>query len=254
MDDAALRFRARMKPFKTNAMKKTLPKQRSKTKHAKTARRRAAAPARKRIRLDPELRSGQILRGAIAFFAERGFGGQTRELAQQLGISQGLLYRYFPTKESLIEQIYEELFVKRFKPEWDTLLTDRSVPLLDRLTDFYRDYSEMLHDDEWGRIYLYSGLGGSSIARRFATHVTQSIFTRVIDELRHDCGVPGVAGKPMSEPEAELMWGLHGSIFYIGIRKSVYRVEPPRDIAGTVRRMVENFYDNGRELMRVSAS
>lgn len=226
-------------------MKKTPPK-----KSSKTARRRPAASPRKRTRLDPGERSGQILRGAIAFFAERGFGGQTRELAQQLGISQGLLYRYFPTKESLIERIYEELFVKRFKPEWDALLTDRSVPLLTRLTDFYRDYSEMLHDDEWGRIYLYSGLGGSTIARRFATHVTQSIFARVIDELRHDCGGPGVAVKPMSEPEAELMWGLHGSIFYIGIRKSVYRVEPPRDIAGTVRRMVENFYDNGRELMQ----
>ncbi len=216
----------------------------------KTVRRRVAAPARKRTRLEPGERSMQILRGAIAFFAERGFGGQTRELAQQLGISQGLLYRYFPTKESLIEQIYEELFVKRFKPEWDALLTNRNVPLRARLIDFYRDYSEMLHDDEWGRIYLYSGLGGSTIARRFATHVTQSIFARVIDELRHDCGVPGVAAKPMTEPEAELMWSLHGSIFYIGIRKSVYRVEPPRDIAGTVRRMVENFYDNGRELMR----
>lgn len=233
-------------------MGKTSPK--NPEKPVKTTRRRNATPVRKRTRLDPGERSGQILHGAIAFFAERGFGGQTRELAQQLGISQGLLYRYFPTKESLIEQIYEELFVKRFKPEWDVLLTDRSVPLLRRLTDFYRDYSEMLHDDEWGRIYLYSGLGGSTIARRFASHVTQSIFTRVIDELRHECGVPGVAAKPMTEPEAELMWGLHGSIFYIGIRKSVYRVEPPRDIAGTVQRMVENFYDNGRELMRSGLS
>jgi AcrR family transcriptional regulator len=215
---------------------------------------RKKTSAKPRTRLAPVERSDQILRGAIRFFAERGFGGQTRELAQQLGISQGLLYRYFPTKEMLIERIYEELFVQRLKPEWDIDLADRTVPLLSRLIRFYLDYATMLHDYEWGRIYLYSGLGGSTIAQRFANRVTQNIFTRVIAELRHEFGLPDLTKKPMSEPEAELMWGLHGSIFYIGIRKSVYHVEPPSDVVGTVRRMVESFYANARDLMRPDKS
>jgi AcrR family transcriptional regulator len=202
-----------------------------------------------RTRLAPEQRSDQILRGAIQFFAERGFGGQTRDLAEQLGISQALLYRYFPTKEMLIERIYEELFVRRLKPEWDVILSTRTDPLLSRLTRFYLDYSTMLHDYEWGRIYLYSGLGGSKIAQRFADHVTQSIFTRVIAELRHEFRLPDLSKVPMTEPELELMWGLHGSIFYIGIRKSVYHLEPPHDVAGTVKRGVESFYANARAIM-----
>jgi AcrR family transcriptional regulator len=206
-----------------------------------------------RSRLAPRQRSEQILRGAISFFAERGFGGQTRELAQQLGISQGLLYRYFPTKEMLIERIYEEVFLQRFKPEWDVDLSNRSVPLLTRLVHFYLDYATMLHDYEWGRIYLYSGLGGSTIARRFADHVRSSIFTRVIAELRHEWRLPDLATKPITEAEMEMMWSLHGSIFYIGIRKSVYRVDPPRDVPGTVKRIVENFYSNARELMGAEA-
>jgi AcrR family transcriptional regulator len=216
-------------------------------KRAKSAPRKPVQ--RKRTRLAPVQRSDQILRGAISFFAERGFGGQTRELAQQLGISQGLLYRYFPTKEMLIERIYEEMFVQRFKPEWDVMLSNRSVPLPTRLVRFYLDYAKMLHDYEWGRIYLYFGLGGSGIARRFADHVTHSIFTRVIAEMRHEWRLPDVSRQPLTEPETELLWGLHGAIFYIGIRKSVYHVATPRDVDGAVRRLVEDFYRNARDLM-----
>ncbi len=208
------------------------------------------AASRPRTRMPPAERSRQIVQGAIAFFAEHGFSGRTRELAAQLGITQGLLYRYFPNKDMLIERIYEELFVKRLKPEWDDVLTDRSKPLLLRLKAFYLDYATVLHDYEWGRIYLYSGLGGAMIARRFVGHVTQGLFQRVVSELRHEFGLPELAAMPMTEPEQELIWGLHGSIFYIGIRVSVYGVPPPRDVPGTVSRMVENFYENAGRLMR----
>jgi AcrR family transcriptional regulator len=104
----------------------------------------------KRMRLSPEARSDLILRGAIRFFAERGFQGQTRDLAEQLGISTGLLFRYFPTKDALIDRIYETLFEGRWKPEWDEILGNRSRDLRERLIEFYLDYSQMLHDYEWG--------------------------------------------------------------------------------------------------------
>jgi AcrR family transcriptional regulator len=223
-------------PDRNAAMKKSMKKKKK-------------APKKPRSRLAPGERSDQILHGAISFFAERGFGGQTRELALQLGISQGLLYRYFPTKELLIERIYEEVFLRRFKPEWDVNLSDRSVPMLSRLVGFYLDYATMLHDYEWGRIYLYSGLGGSGIARRFADHVRGSVFTRVIAELRHEWGLPDLAAKPMSDEETEMMWSLHGSIFYIGIRQSVYHVDPPRNVPATVKQIVESFFSNARALM-----
>ena len=53
----------------------------------------------KRRRLSPTVREQQIVDEAIQFFAEVGFGGRTRELAKRIGITQPLLYRYFPTKE-----------------------------------------------------------------------------------------------------------------------------------------------------------
>ena len=86
-------------------------------------------------------------------------------------------------------------------------------------------------------------------ARRFADHVQGSIFTRVIGELRHEWELPDLASKPMTEEEAEMMWSLHGSIFYIGVRKSVYHVDPPRDVPATVRRIVEGFYSSAHAVM-----
>ncbi|MBI1202042.1 MAG: TetR family transcriptional regulator [Rhodopseudomonas sp.] len=204
----------------------------------------------KRVRLAPTDRSDQILKGAISFFAARGFGGQTRELARELGISKGLLYRYFPSKDVLIDRIYDEMFVRRWEPEWDTVLIDRSLPLLVRLKRFYLSYSKMLHDYEWVRIYLYSSLHGSTIAKRFAKMVNERIYKPIVGELRHEFGLPGLAEQPMSEPESELMWALHGGIFYIGVRKWVYRVTPPQDIAGTVTRAVERIYADAQDLMR----
>ena len=219
----------------------------------KTARaKRTKKPRRtvvKRVRLSAEARSDQILRGAIRFFADRGFRGQTRDLARQLGISTGLLFRYFPTKDALIDRIYDTLFEGRWNPEWDEILGNRSRDLLERLTEFYRGYAKMLHDYEWGRIYLYSGLEGAGIAQRFARLATDRAYARVVGELRHQYGRPDIATLPMSEPEIELMWSLHGSIFYIGMRKWVYNVGGPSDVPGTVNQIVERFHHNARDLM-----
>ncbi len=156
---------------------------------------------------------------------------------------------YFPTKDALIDRIYETLFAGRWKPEWDDILGNRSRGLLDRLTEFYRDYATMLHDYEWGRIYLYSGLEGAGIAQRFARLATDRAYARVVGELRHEYGRPDLATLPMSEPEIELMWSLHGSIFYIGMRKWVYNVGGPSDVPGTVTQIVERFHVNARDLM-----
>src|SRR6266704_4117545 len=51
-------------------------------------------------RLAPEVREHQIVLKAMDHFATHGFSGSTRELARQLGVTQPLLYRYFPSKET----------------------------------------------------------------------------------------------------------------------------------------------------------
>src|ERR1700739_1778532 len=82
----------------------------------KSRRARLRTPTPKQQRLDPAEREAIIAREAVSFFAEHGVAGQTRELAKRLRITQPLLYRYFPSKEALIERVYQEVFVGRWKP------------------------------------------------------------------------------------------------------------------------------------------
>jgi AcrR family transcriptional regulator len=205
-------------------------------------------------RLAPNLRAEQILKGAIRFFAAHGFSGQTRELANELGISKGLLYRYFPSKEALIESVYQEVFLRRWSPAWQAALTDRNRPLIERLKAFYADYATLPLEYEWGRIYLYAGLAGASINRRYVRLAIERIFKPVIGELRHEFGYPPIERIEITEPELELMWSLHGSIFYIGMRKWVYHVKAPSDIDGAVTQLVEGFYANARTIMHAALS
>jgi AcrR family transcriptional regulator len=203
-----------------------------------------------RVRLLPDDRAQQILSGAISFFADRGFEGQTRELTSRLGISKGLLYRYFPGKDALIDRVYEEVFIGRWSVQWDEMIADRSTKLLPRLKSFYVQYAlKMLHNYEWVRIYLLSGLAGASINRRFGNFVAEHVFRPVLNELRHEFKLPDIQKLPVSEPEMELMWGLHGAIFYIGIRKWVYHVEIPKDAEGAVELLVDGLYANASKLM-----
>jgi AcrR family transcriptional regulator len=200
-------------------------------------------------RLAPNERAEQILRGAIRFFAEHGFSGQTRELATELGISKGLLYRYFSSKEVLIERVYEEVFLRRWNPNWQTILTDRSRPLIERLKAYYVDYAKLPLEYEWARIYLYSGLAGASLNRRYTKLMADRIFTRVIGELRREFGFPSIEKVEITEPELELIWSLHGSIFYIGMRHWVYHVDVPSDINAAVEQLVDGFYANAKRVI-----
>ncbi len=52
----------------------------------------------------------ELLYQSLDLFAEKGFANVTiRQVAKALGISTGALYHYFPSKESLFEQLVEEL-------------------------------------------------------------------------------------------------------------------------------------------------
>jgi AcrR family transcriptional regulator len=204
-----------------------------------------------RKRLDPGDRERQILMGAISYFAERGFDGPTRELTSRLGVSKGLLYRYYPGKDALIDRVYEEIFLGRWDQGWDRLISDRSTDLLSRLRTFYIQYADkMLHNYEWVRIYMLSGLSGASINRRFGDFVAEHVFKPVINELRHEFKLPDLVDLPASEREMELMWGLHGAVFYIGIRKWIYHVAVPKDAEGAVALLVDGLYSNASKLMR----
>jgi AcrR family transcriptional regulator len=174
----------------------------------------------KRRRLSPDDRRREFVAKATEFFSEEGFGGGTRALARRLGVTQPLLYRYFPSKDDLIKEVYRTVYLDPLETDWEKRLTDRSRPLRDRLLEFYRAYTDAIFTRKWLRIYLYSGLKGLDINRWYVGMVKDKILTRIIRECRHEVGL-AVQSKP-SAAELELAWVFHGGIFYYGVRKYIY--------------------------------
>ena len=198
-------------------------------------------PVRKRLPADE--RERLIAREAVLFFCEVGFDGQTRELAKRLGITQPLLYRYFPSKDALIERVYQEVYLNRWSPHWEELLDDRSRPLRERMVAFYTDYAKAVLTYEWIRVFMFSGLKGMDLNARYLTLVRDRIYTRVIREVRREYGMPSPDDVPMSEMEFELVWALHASIFYIGIRKWIYGLPIPENVDAVVEGLAISFLD-----------
>ena len=174
----------------------------------------------KQRRLSADDRRNEFVTRATELFAEEGFGGGTRALARKLGVTQPLLYRYFPSKDDLIKEVYRKVYLGPLETGWDKLLSDRSRPLRARLQEFYQAYTDAIFTRKWLRIYLYSGLKGLDINRWYVGMVKDKILTRIIRECRHDAGL-AVQSRP-SAAELELAWVFHGGIFYYGVRKYIY--------------------------------
>lgn len=172
-----------------------------------------------------DARRAQILEGAAQFFSESGLTGNTRELSARLGITQPLLYRYFSSKQVLLDTIFEELFVKRWNPGWSRLIKDRSRPLRDRVASFYAEFDERLLTREWVRLFVYSGLSGYPYNRRVFRKLMTDIFRPLGVELRRLHGLPDVPPREISSKEIEMIWELHGVIFYRRMREHVYGVK-----------------------------
>ena len=176
------------------------------------------APIRRRMNTADRKR--QILDGAIQFFARHGIDGQLRNLTKELGVTHTLLYHYFPTKEALIKEVYKEVFESRWKPEWEELLDDKNLSPEEKLNAFYLDYTNTVLTYEFVRILIFSGLSDHSISDRFFELLRSRLLPRLIRETRKYCD-RSTRPKP-SHRELEFLMGLHGGIFYIGMRRWIY--------------------------------
>jgi AcrR family transcriptional regulator len=193
-------------------------------------------PKRTRVkqkRLSPDERRKEFVAKATEFFSEEGFDGGTRDLARRLGVTQPLLYRYFPSKDDLIKEVYRTVYLEPFDAGWEILLTDRSRSIRDRLQEFYNAYTDVIFTRKWLRIYFYAGLKGLDINRWYIGVVEDKILSRIVRECRHEAGLPEQA-KPTA-PELEMAWVLQSGIFYYGVRKYIFEspvLEDKRQVIG----------------------
>lgn len=219
---------------------------------ARTAQPPATAPGppqKTTRRLSAPEREAHIVQEAVHFFAEVGFGGDTRELAKRLGVTQSLLYKYFPNKEALINRVFDVVYMGRWNPFWESVIHDRSVPLQDRLTRLYVEYAKAALTRDWVRIFMFSGLRGEGINGRYLAVLRQRILEPIAAELRHEFGLPDVATVPLKSAEIELVWGVNARVFYFGQRQWIFDVPVQDDLPSLIALTVEHFLAGARSVL-----
>ncbi len=178
-----------------------------------------AATSQGRTRMPSAARRAQIIAKAGDLLSEYGLTAQTRSLAAACGISQRLLYRFFPTKSALLDEVYRDAILRPFRSVWLAELRDRRRGIEDRLNAFYRDYMATVLTRRWMRLFLYASLAESSMAPDYISQIIMELLETVVAETAMALGLALPDAKPLVH---EIGWTLHGAVSHFAIRKHVY--------------------------------
>jgi AcrR family transcriptional regulator len=196
---------------------------------------RAPRPESRRKRnLPAEERRRELLDAALDIFSEKGMGITIQALADRVNVTQPLVHRYFRTRADLIAGIWERIQFAHWDPTWRELLTDRSRPLQERIPAFYARYLPHIYSDRWYRGFWYAALSDPTFAQEFLARVHEELLLSIIGEARHKFGYPDLASRPATPREIELVWGMHSTSVFIGIRRYVYHTSVSPDLQTTV--------------------
>ena len=120
-----------------------------------------------RVRLTGEERREQILESAVAVFGRRGFeGSTTRALAREAGVSEAMIFRFFPDKAALYRAIIDRFIAASGDPfprAAAAARDDQSV--LAALAENLIRSTEQ--EPQFVRLLLYSALEGHDLSRLF---------------------------------------------------------------------------------------
>jgi AcrR family transcriptional regulator len=182
-----------------------------------------------RKRLGREERKSLILETAAEYLSENGFPVRTRRLAAAAGISQRLIYYFFPNKQALIDEIYDRAIAGPFKMTWFADLKDRSRPIADRLRDFYMDYFETLLTRRWTRLLIYSSFSKQNMAPKYIQGIILRLLETIVEEVAADRRVILPKSKPIIH---EIGWVLHGAVSHLAIRRHLFHanLNVPEDL------------------------
>lgn len=194
-------------------------------------------------------REQQIAQAAVIFFAEVGFDGDTRELARRLGITQSLIYKYFPSKAALIDRVYQEVYLGRWDPFWETVIRDRTVSVEERLNRLYVDYAKAALTWDWVRIFMFSGLRGESINQKYLNLLRTRILEPIAVEFRQELGLPAVEEVPLQNAEIELIWSINARVFYFGQRQWIFNVPVAAPVEEMITLTIRHFCAGARVIL-----
>jgi AcrR family transcriptional regulator len=214
-----------------------MPNQKTHRPRKTSAKKPAASGGRrkKERHLPAAERAQELLEAAIELFASKGPAFTFQNLADRVNVTQPLVHRYFPTKDDLITAIRETLQDAHWDPALRAILTDRSRPLEERIIAFYELYLPHIYRRNWYRGFWFFALNDPSFAQFYLQRVTSELLCAIIDEARFTFGFPSIDEIPPHAREVELVWGMHSTPIFQGVRRYVYEMTVALDCVAAVR-------------------
>jgi AcrR family transcriptional regulator len=146
-------------------------------------------PVRKTLRVSSQERQASLIASASALFAAKGFNGTTtKEIAKAAGISEALVFKYFPTKRALYAAILKEkVTVSELLEAVEEAAKKRDDRLVFTLIASYRIRPGV--DPTLLRLLLFSALEGHELSdmffgkqhKVFYDHLATYIQTRILE-------------------------------------------------------------------------
>lgn len=121
------------------------------------------------IRLSAEDRRQQIMQVATGLFARQGFEGTTtRQIAEEAGVNEALLFRHFPSKENLYCALIEELCSARGRRNRLNTILNNGGSDAEVFTAIAHEFlSRTPRDTELTRLLWYTALENHTLSERF---------------------------------------------------------------------------------------
>lgn len=138
----------------------------------------------KRKRMKADERRQEIIRAAMEVFARNGFGGSTtREIAENAGISEAMIYSHFRNKQDLYTAIIDEK-LQESEPLYYPLdaMSNKDDPrvFMTIVSNYLRRHSE---DTTFLRLLLFSALEGHELASMFVAGPVRKYFEFLADYI-----------------------------------------------------------------------
>ena len=88
---------------------------------------------------------------------------------------------------------------------------------------------------------MFAGLTHDGIYSKYLNKMRTRVFHPLLAEIRYAYGISEPRNAAELEAEIELVWGLHASIFYLGVRKWIFGQKVPKDLDRVIQQKIDAF-------------
>lgn len=164
-----------------------------------------------RISKPPEERRQEILDTAMRLFSEKGYEDTSMaDIARELGVVQGLCYRYFDSKQKLFQEAMDQ-YVRECCAGFLPVIHDRTRTVRERMDLMAQAAMDTDGNSRYSAFYHHPG--NEELHEELSLRICRYLTPHVAEEFRDACGRGELA---LPYPEVTASYLLHAQVGLMG--------------------------------------